>query len=62
MSYNVPDNATLDFKYMVRASAWYRKKLVTEISDLSCEAAPDKVSGLEMLEYGINATPSKEMF
>jgi hypothetical protein len=43
---------------MIRASAWYRKKLVSEISDLSIEAAPDKVNGLEMLEYNINPTPS----
>jgi hypothetical protein len=57
-SYNVPENATLDFKYMIRASAWYRKKLVSEISGLSVEQAPDKVTGLEMLDYGMNSHPS----
>jgi hypothetical protein len=57
-SYNVPDNATLDFKYMIRASAWYRKKLVSEISGLGVEQQPDKVTGLEMLDYGMNSHPS----
>jgi hypothetical protein len=57
-SYNVPENATMDFKYMIRASNWYRRKLGSEISGLSIETAPDKISGLEMLEFNINPSPS----
>ena len=54
----MPDNATMDFKYMIRASSWYRKKLYSEISGNTVEDAPDKVSGLEMLEIGFNPYPS----
>ena len=43
---------------MIRASSWYRKKLSSEVSGNSIENAPDKVTGLEMLEIGFNPYPS----
>ena len=43
---------------MIRASSWYRKNLSSEVSGNSIEDAPDKVIGLEMLEFGFNPYPS----
>lgn len=60
--YNVPDNATMDFKYMIRASSWYRKRLAADVQGREVEDRPDKVSGLEMLEIGFNPYPSIDIY
>lgn len=50
--YKVPDNATMDFKYMIRASDYYRQLLKSEVENLDPPIKPDPILGLEMLEYG----------
>lgn len=56
--YKVPNNATMDFKYMIRATDYYRKLLKSEGDNSDPPIKPDIISGLEMLEYGINPNPS----
>jgi hypothetical protein len=59
--YKVPDNATMDFKYMIRASDFYRKLLKAEVYQgeytQKVPFKPDIISGLEMIDYGVNAEP-----
>ena len=52
--FKVPDNATMDFKYMIRASDYYRKLLKCEVNAIEPPYRPDIIAGLEMLEYGVN--------
>jgi hypothetical protein len=56
--FQVPDNATMDFKYMIRASDYYRKLLKSEVYNNESPYRPDLISGLEMIDYGINANPN----
>jgi hypothetical protein len=54
--FKVPGNATMDFKYMIRASDYYRKLLKSEVEESEPPFKPDIISGLEMLDYGINSS------
>ena len=56
--FKVPNNATMDFKYMIRASDYYRKLLKAEVYTEDPPFKPDIIAGLEMLEYGFNLYPS----
>jgi hypothetical protein len=48
--FQVPKNATMDFKYMIRASEYYRKLLKSEVYGDEPPYKPDIIAGLEMLE------------
>lgn len=52
--FRVPNNAEMDFKYMIRASDYYRKLLKCEVNGIEPPYKPDIISGLEMLDYGVN--------
>jgi len=52
--FQVPYNATMDFKYMIRASEYYRRLLKSEVNNEDPPFKPDIIAGLEMLDYGIN--------
>ncbi len=54
--FKVPNNATMDFKYMIRASDYYRKLLKSEVNQSDPPFKPDIIAGLEMLDYGINSS------
>ena len=51
--FKVPMNATMDFKYTIRASEYYRKLLKSEVNGEEPPFKPDIISGLEMLDFGI---------
>jgi len=56
--YKVSINATLDFKYMIRATDYYRKLLKFEVSNnVELPTQPDIISGLELLDFGVNSYP-----
>lgn len=44
----------MDFKYMIRASDYYRKMLKAEAEKREIGEKPDIISGLEMLDYVSN--------
>jgi hypothetical protein len=44
----------MDFKYMIRASDYYRRLLKSEVNKEDPPFKPDIIAGLEMLDYGIN--------
>jgi len=55
--FQVPDKATKDFKYMIRASDYYRKLLKSEVYAIDPPFKPDIISGLELIDYGVNPYP-----
>jgi hypothetical protein len=52
----------MDFKYMIRASDYYRRLLKSEVNKEDPPFKPDIIAGLEMLDYGINNNGSFSNF
>jgi len=57
--YKVPENALIDYKYLIRASNYYRDMLKAEVKgEPFILQKPDLVSGLEILNMNTNAFKS----
>jgi len=58
--YNVPENAMSEYKYMIRASDYYRNLLKSEVKKTNPTIEkPDLLKGLEML-YSNNTNTNEE--
>jgi len=57
--YRVPDNALVDYKYLIRAADYYRKLLRAEVKgEQFMIEKPELVSGLELLNLNSNNNKS----
>ena len=53
--YQVPKNALFDYKYMIKASDYYRRMLKAQLKKENFyEEKPDLISGLEMIDFSVN--------
>lgn len=52
--FQVPQNTIIEFKYMIRASDYYRRLLKSEVNKEDEPFKPDIIAGLEILDYGIS--------
>ena len=61
--YKVPNNALVDYKYLIRAADYYRKMLKAEVKRENFDIEkPDLVSGLELLNIFANSNNYKSNF
>lgn len=61
--YKVPDNALVDYKYLIRAADYYRKILRAEVKGEKFNVEkPDLVNGLELLNLNSNNFKSNDYF
>lgn len=51
LEYQVPKNAVFEFKYMIKASEYYRQLLKAELKSDSITEKPDLIEGLEMMDF-----------